>query len=204
MTDHPDFQLIKIRQCLIDLLKSFFYHEPDASKLGLWRGVMFSLSKEAISPEMDAAITELSSILSEKRLQDLTEEYYELFVNPMGRFNLNTSASYYLDGHNFGPTLADCREFLAQAGIIRKKGVYETEDSLVVMLDIYQQLIGLERAGKKDAANRETEFLRRFLLPLAEAVAENLEQNRKASFYKACGHFLKAYLCLETALTFSL
>ncbi len=202
MADHPDFRLIKIRSSLIDLLKSFFYGEPDASKLGLWRGVMFSLSRESISPEMDEAVEKLSRCLSEKGLQELKDEYYELFIDPFSKNSLNTNLSYYIDGHNFGPALVECREFLKKAGVEKRQDVTETEDSLVVMLDIYQGLINREKNGAGDASALEAEFLTRFLMPLGAAVEKALEGNRQAPFYEACCHFLNAYLLMERSLTF--
>ncbi len=202
MTAQPDFQLIKIRSSLTELIKSFFYSEPDASRLGLWRGVVFSLSDESISPEMDEAVAGLSRCISEKGLQDLKEEYYELFTNPFSRHSVNMNLSYYRDGHNFGQALVECREFLKKAGIEKKEGVSDTEDSLVVMLDIYQELINRERKDPADASVLEGEFLNRFLLPLGAALEKAMEKNPQASFYRACSHFLNAYLFMERSLTF--
>ncbi len=203
MTGQPDFQLIKIRKSLMDLLKSFFYEEPDANRLGLWRGVVYSLSKESVSPEMDAAIKELSECLSERGLKELQEEYYELFVNPFSKHSLKTTLSFYTDGHNFGSTLVAIREFLKNVGIQRREGVNETEDSLPVMLDIYQQLIAAEeKQGGQEAVERQAEFLKKFLVPLGKAVEKGLEANEKAHFYRACCHFLNACLLMESSLTF--
>ncbi len=202
MTELPDFQLIKTRISLVDLLKSFFYDEPDANKLGLWRGVIFALSSQSISPEMDEAVASLSESLSGTGLQELKDEYYELFVNPFSRQGLHTTASYYRDGHNFGTALVECREFLKKAGIEKRQGITETEDSLPVLLDVYQELIGREKNDAAEASALEAEFLGRFLLPLGNAMEKAVENNRRASFYKACCRFLNAYLLMERALTF--
>ncbi len=202
MTESADYQLIKIRIALLDLIKSFFHKEPDANRLSLWRGVVYSLSKETISIEMDQAIRELSNRLQEAGLEQLQDEYYELFVNPFSKHKLNLNASFYRDGHNFGNTLVACRDFLKKAGIEKRGGVADPEDSLVIMLDIYQELILMEKKDRHRAAELEAEFLNGFLFPLAEAVEKNLYRNDYASFYKACSRFLSAYLAMERSLTF--
>ncbi len=202
MEQRPDFQLIKIRSGILDLIKSFFTDEPDAERISLWRGVIFSLSQDSVTPEIDQAVSRLSQILSHKGIQELQDEYYELFINPFGRYQVNMTASYHLDGRNYGPTLAACRRFLIDAGIKKREGVTESEDSLPVMIDIYQSLVEAERKELLKAKTLQGEFLEQFLMPLSVSLIKALEENPRAKFYEGCCHLLLGYLSMEKYLIY--
>jgi len=199
--DLNDRQFSRIRLRFFDLLKSFFVEEPDAEKMSRWRGTFAALTKEEISPALDSAIRRLNTLLSHKSLPDLQEEYYQLFVNPYSESPVETTVSSYIDGHNYGPSLARLRDFLQEAELEKDKKITSSEDSLVIMLDTLATLIDDEKKDPEMARNYQGTLLTDYLGPFASRFNEALQDNKKADFYAACGSFLNGYLDLEKELT---
>ncbi|MCB2184401.1 MAG: molecular chaperone TorD family protein [Desulfobulbaceae bacterium] len=197
----PDKQLSRVRRRFLDLLKSFFVDEPDAEKMSRWRGTFAALGREKINPALDNAIQKLTIMLSDKSLQNIQDEYYQLFVNPYGENQVETTVSSYMDGHNYGPSLAELRGFLIEAELEKDKKFTESEDSLVVMLDALGTLIEDENESPEVARRHQDTLLNRFLEPFALQFSQALKENKEADFYAACGAFLSGYLDLEKGLT---
>lgn len=199
--DLNDKQLIRVRQRFFDLLKSFFTEEPDAEKMSRWRGTFAALTKEKISPSLDSSIQRLNNLLSDKSLSDLQEEYYQLFVNPFSDHQVTTTASSYLDGRNLGPSLATLRGFLLEVELEKDDKITDSEDSLVMMLDILSTLIEEEKSDPDKARRYQGTLIDQYLGPFGSKFASALKENEKAVFYEACGSFLNGYLDLEKGLT---
>lgn len=195
-----DREIKKIRLRMIDLIKSFYTGEPDAEKLSRWRGTFSALSRERVTPQFDQNVRDLYQCLEQRSLTDLQEEYYSLFTDPFNDNQLNMSASYYLDGKTYGETLVEIRSLFLEAGLEKNSDVIETEDSLVVMLDVLSMLIS-EDAEEHDADTRlQSELLQKYLLPFSECLKEACETNSAAEFYACCGKFFCGYLELEKDL----
>ena len=145
MNELTDKELIRTRLRFLDVIKSFFMDEPDAERLSRWRGFIAALSDEPVNPLMDAAVKELGRLLSEISLEDIRDEYYELFINPFSSDMVQTNLSHYLDGQAFGQTLVNFRGFMMEAGLVKNEDIDDTEDSLVFMLDILRALIEEEK-----------------------------------------------------------
>lgn len=191
-------EVIKVRLRLVDLVKSFFVSQPDAEKLSRWRGTFNALAAESVSAEFDRRVAAIRSCLQHKSLEELQEEYYKLFTDPFTDKGLQTSASYYLNGRSHGKTLVDIRTLLMEAGIERNAGTVDTEDSLVVMLDIYARLVEEEGAG--GGVHHQEQLLKKFMLPFAERLLESAQANQFADFYTLCCHFFRCYLEMEKEL----
>lgn len=202
MDELSDRDLIRVRLRFIDLIKSFFVEEPDAEKMSRWRGTFSALSKEQISPSFDSAVREIGDMLGKKTLAELQEEYYQLFVNPFDGDMIETNASYYLSGRNYGQTLVDVRGFMDEAGLRKDASVNGPEDSLVVLLDTFGALVELEKeVGEEDKARAlQTKIIADFLAPFAEKLQTAMHDNKKASFYRHCCKVLNGYLDLEKGL----
>jgi TorA maturation chaperone TorD len=193
--------VFRVRLRLLDLLKSFFDREPDAEKMARWRGIFAALARENINPVLDNAVRECVRLLGTRGLDDLQGEYYRLFTDPFAKNQVHIMASWYLDGHSFGQTLASLRAFLAEAGIRVAPGVREAEDSLVVMLDLLFSLIEEEKEnGSSRARQFQTRLLERYLIPFLIRFRQAVEENEDAPFYGACSRFLCGYLDLEKEL----
>lgn len=201
MDEFNDKELFRVRLRFLDLIKSFFIGEPDAEKMGRWRGTFTALTKEQVSPKFDSAVKELSGALHNRKLSELQEEYYHLFIDPFDGCKIETTASYYLDGKSYSKSLADIRSFMSEAGIKKNDNVKNPEDSLVVMLDAYSSLIEEEKTSKTvTAIENQAKLLEQFLEPFTEKFTSDLKGNEHADFYYLCTRILSGYLDLEKGL----
>ena len=195
-----DRDLILVRLRFIDIINSFFQGPPDAEKIARWRGIFAALTREQINPQLDTAAARLAHTLSAKNLQGLQDEYYALYIDPYSKSRLPLNASYYLDGRSFGPSLAELRELLKKAQLVRTGGISEPEDSLQFMLDTLFSLVEEERQGSSKAIELQGELLQHFLIPTVTRIVTEATANEKADFYLCCFLFLKEYLELEQGL----
>jgi TorA maturation chaperone TorD len=194
MTELSERELGRVRTRLYDLGKSFFAAAPDAEILGRWRGIVTALERESISPAMDEAVENLSRLLGEMNLQQIRDEFYELFINPYSEHSVNLTGSAQLNGKPYGETLVAYREFLKEAEIGKRADIPESEDSLVLMLDAMITLV------EQDNAPMQEKLLNEFLLPACSSLTAHLHNNPAARFYTTCAEFLQAYLELEKSL----
>lgn len=194
-------ELIRVRLRFIDLIKSFFVEEPDAEKMSRWRGTFSALSVEQVNPRFDAAVMEISKALSMKKLQELQDEFYDLFGNPIDGEPVEMTASYYLDGRSYSQSLVDIRSLMDDAGLKKEQHVSEPEDSLVVMLDTYGSLVEAEKDGDEEQAKKlQARLLEEFLEPFTEKFSAVLKENKRSDFYNLCCRILAGYLDLEKSL----
>lgn len=192
--------LCRVRLRFLDLFKSFFVDEPDAERMGRWRGTFSALAREQVSPCFDDAVRHISRILWQKRLKDLQGEYYYLFVDPFGG-GLATTASSGQNGCGDNQMLLDIRGLMAEAGLRKNPAVTQPEDSLVVMLDTFASLVEEERNGDGPRARQwQGRLLEEFLHPLVERLDADLRGNEHAEFYSHCCRVLGSYLDLEKGL----
>ena len=202
--NHPDYQLIRIRSALMELLKSFFAQEPDAELLASWRGAASALKDQDSNPGFKSAAERLSSILSQSSLKEIQAEHYELFTDPFSPSHVHTNVCWYLDGRNFGPSFAVYKAILKDAGLEKGPEAQGSEDEISIVLDAYQQLIDAERRGngngEESARQLQARLLHKILLPFSEKFASVLEQNEKARLYRACAGLLHECMILEKAL----
>lgn len=204
MEEMTEKELSRVRLRFIDIIKSFFFEEPDAEKMSRWRGIFTSLANETINLHFDASVKECVNHLSSKSLSDLEDEYYNLFVDPFSDRHIATTASFYQDGRHHGETLAKFRGLLMEAGIAKEDTVIETEDSIAVMLDVLSRFIEQELEGTDCARGYQTQIITEYLEPLVENIYQALEADERADFYASCGKFLKGYLDLERGLIMEL
>ncbi len=76
----------------------------------------------------------------------------------------------------------------------------QSEDSLLVMLDLFSTLIGDEKRDETDSRIHQETLLEEYLEPLSNFLLAALKENEAASFYVLCGEFLREYLSLEKLL----
>lgn len=199
MVNSADRELLRIRLRLIDLIKSFFFGEPDAEMLSRWRGIFAALVKQPAAPCVDGAAGEICRLLNTMSLSAIQREYAALFINQGNGERLPMTASRYLDGREFGMTLVRVREIMGEAGMFRRPGVIESEDSLPMLLDLFASLIEAEHEGRAVHEHRRC-LLTEILLPMSQKVYETVEQRVHGGFYPACSRLLCGYLLLEKEL----
>lgn len=198
MIDAEDREILQVRLRFVDLIKSFFLNQPDAERMSRWRGTFSALSKERVSPGFDRSVKEILGFLETKKLFELQDEYYHLFTDPFSEEQINTAASFYIDGRSYGQTLVDLRSLLAEAGFVKKDEVSESEDSLVVMLDVMIRLIEEEKNTGSDLVKQlQAKLLWNYLAPFSEKLKDACEAQESAVFYQACCALFVAYLDLE-------
>ncbi len=199
MKELNDKELLLVRLRFLDMIKSFFISQPDAERLSRWRGTFAALVKDPVTPEIDSAARELNKQLTSKKLEDLQDEYYALFTDPFSENHLNMMASHYIDGRNYGNTLIALRQFLHDTSINVENSLGDSEDSLVVMLDILVTLIGQQKQGD-DNSEEQGKLVNDFLLPCIDHLSKSAAQNQSAHFFEGCIRFCKGYLNLEKSL----
>lgn len=192
--------LSRVRLRFLDLIKSFFQEMPDAERLSRWRGIFAALDGEQVARPLDTSIRELGDFLPGTTLQDIQEEYRRLFVDPYSKDLLPLTASYYIDGKSFGPSLAELRQIMKQGQIITESDSNSPEDALPVMLDTLIALIGDEAAGACNTRPLQNQLLQQFLIPSVSKMGERMADIPEAVFYQQCIRFLKSYLDLEIRL----
>lgn len=199
MKELNDKELLLVRLRFLDLIKSFFISQPDAERLSRWRGTFAALVKDPVTPEIDSAARELNKQLTSKKLEDLQDEYYALFTDPFSENHLNMMASHYIDGRNYGNTLIALRQFLHDTSINVENSLGDSEDSLVVMLDILVTLVDQQKQGD-DNSEEQGKLVNDFLLPCIDHLSKSAAQNQSAHFFEGCIRFCKGYLNLEKSL----
>ncbi len=199
MTDLTERELNRVRLRFLDLVKSFFAVQPDAEIMGRWRGIITALEKEAINPAMDQAVRLLAEMLAGMNLEQIREEFYTLFADPFSKNTMETTASFYIDGRCYGQTLVDFREYLKDAEIGKYSDITESEDSLVLMLDVMVTLVEENDKQGKDNLVLQARLLN-FLVPFCTLFCQQLRDNTAATFYSGCADFLAAYIELEQEL----
>ncbi len=187
-------EILKVREFLLELLKSFFMLEPDEEVVEKWKKVLGALRGASGVESFDEAVEALYQHLASCDLSELKEEHYRYFVDPFSNKQLILNASFYVDGKNYGPTLAKLRDFLQKVGLEKKREFKEPEDSLICLLDFMIWLIYTQDEGGR---KRVEEFLREFLRPCVKGVAEALERRGEDGFYRKCIRLVEAYLNLE-------
>lgn len=196
----PENEITRIRLRLIDLIKSFFISKPDAELLSRWRGTFSALAKEQIAPIMDNSVHHLNEQLATRKLEDIQDEYYALFVDPFGDDHLNLYASHYFDGRNYGETLISVRQLFTDCGIAKEKDIADPEDSLPILIDLLGSLIELEKDGTSTEIH-QLKLVQSFLVPFVDKLKEEAAKNERADFYGAAIEFISGYLDLEKSLT---
>lgn len=200
MNELSDRELKRVRLRFFDLNKSFFVVRPDAEIMSRWRGIVTALGKEVVSPSMDQSVRLLGRLLSEMNLEQIQHEFYALFDDPFSEHSVDMAASCYIDGRRYGQTLIDFREFLKQAGIGKYQNITDSEDSLVLMLDVMVTLIEENEKDGRENSELQEILLSKFLAPMCTHFTKQLHENPVARFYSVCADFLAAYLDIEKGL----
>ncbi len=191
--NQENIAISQVRGFMYELSKSFFLEEPDQEKIERWREIIAPLATEAPNITLAEAARQLSRSLRELEMTAIKNEYYDLFVNPFSRRLINWTASYYVNGRNFGPKLVKIRQLMTEHGLVKEKEFKEPEDSLPVLLDLMTRLTELENE-LEDNQGAQQQLLHEFLLPLTTQISMRLQSDRKAQFYPLCAGFLEAWL----------
>jgi len=184
--------LNSMRKGVYNLIKSFFWESPKKQDIEAWRAFVANLSDDSINREFDKTIAFMKEALDNSDVESIKNEYYELFENPFGEGLSNLNASFLLEGKNFGESLVEIRDFLDDLKVVKDEDYKDTEDSILFMIDLMLYLI-----DSGNCVDIQQDFLKKFLTPSFERLAEILQTNEKAYFYATVGLFSKDYLDMD-------
>jgi TorA maturation chaperone TorD len=169
------------------LLAALLLRAPDAQMLA-------RLSRLQGTPTpIGLAHIALAEAANSTSVAAVQREYFELFIG-VGRGELLPYASYYLTGFLNEKPLARLRQDLMRLGLERAERHYDPEDHLGTLCEIMSGLAARQFAA---AADEESRFFGRHLLPWAPRFFADLETAKAANFYRAVGALGRVYFEVE-------
>jgi TorA maturation chaperone TorD len=184
----------RARADLYALLSRLFYAPPDDALLHALGG-----SDEMISEAEDAGLVlAWHDLITESALAQIDavrEEYDKLFVGT-GKAAITLYGAAYTTGPSSAKPLVTLREDLAALGLARREAVGEPEDHFSALCDVMRFLITGD--GQAVALDEQRKFFRMHIECWYRPLADAIEANQTANFYRPVGKFMRAFLELET------
>ncbi len=191
-------EISQARLTLYGLIKSFFEAPPDINKINAWEEILRQLKENTGFSSLDLSVTDLLASLKKTSLNEIQDEYYELFENPFSSNKVQLCASFYIDGRLLGQSLVKLRQLLYNLNLGRSKNFTETEDSFVFLLDTMMYLIQKGSADKWFFAQKE--LFNVYLFPCAKGIAGEIGKLSGFPVYKSVSGFVDSYFLLERCL----
>jgi TorA maturation chaperone TorD len=182
------------RANLYGLLARLWYAAPDQQLLET-----FSRSGDATDDAADSRLAQtwraLVRACAEATVEDVTHEYDSLFIGT-GSAEITLYCSYYLTETGRERVLVALRDELRELGLARTSATSEPEDHFAALLEIMRHLIvqGSSSAQITFQKNFFLRYIRSAYVPLAEAV----QTNGGAHFYKDVTRLTRAFLDIES------
>jgi len=140
------------------------------------------------------AHTALANAAEDTSPDRLEREFFDLFIG-LGRGELLPYGSYYLTGFLNERPLARLRDDLREFGIVRAENQDEPEDHAAVLCEI---MAGLTAGRFPAAAGAQEHFFKKHLAPWMPRFFIDLEQNKRANFYRHVGTIGRLFIEIET------
>lgn len=174
------------------LLARLFYAGPDAQVLQAIAG-----SNEIVTDGGPLA-GPWSVLAAAARAMDAEAarlEYDEVFVGT-GKAEVTPYAAFYLAETGREKILVRLRQDLASLGLGKSGAGHEPEDHVAALFEVMRHLIS---QGSDDAAlQKQRDFFSRYIERCFEPFCSAISKSERANFYKPVGHFVKAFLLVET------
>jgi len=178
----------RARADIYRLLAALLAGPPDQALLEL----LGNLESEATAgTAMNSAWQELRAAAENSGVQDVQQEYFNLFIG-LGRGELVPYASWYVHGLLMEKLLASLRDELAVLGLERRDGVSEPEDHVAALCEVMEMIICESELSFKQAAFFET-----YLEPWMGRFFVDLQEAETAVFYKTVGRLGQQFLDVE-------
>ncbi len=187
----PEHEQLRAQQW--GLIASLLVAAPDRAMLDALAGL------SGDDTALGQAYSVLARTAAEANAEDVTQEYFELFVG-VGRGELLPFASFYITGFLNERPLADLRQDLLLMGVERAAGRFEPEDHVASLAEIMSGLA----AGDFDAsvlgcgAAGEAGFFARHLAPWVGQFFDDLAVAPSARFYRAVAEVGRIFTDIET------
>ena len=184
-----DVQIKQTRTFFYELIKETFTREPDGIYFDKVKTLIDNLknAEEKIG-NLEFIIESFEEVFRNYTIENLKDEYNNLFVDPFNDNMINLNASYYLDGKNFGKTLVNIREFIWKLNLIKNEDVPYTEDSIGFLCDVMVYLI--EHGCNQTQMTLFVEYISPFWGKFSSA----LKENESSNFYACFGELIRFFL----------
>lgn len=167
------------------LIKDTFASEPTEKYFDMTKNFVENLADISNDIEKLSFITEsFNDVFNKYGFKDLKDEYDKVFIDPFNDNLINLNASYYMDGKNFGKTLADVREFIWNMNLIRDENVSAPEDSVAFICDVMVYLV------ENACIETQKTFFDRFVEPFFIKFSKTLKENELSNFYACMGEIV--------------
>jgi TorA maturation chaperone TorD len=178
------------------LLSRLFYAPPDGTLLRALAG-----SDEMISEAEGAGLVlawhDVIAASTLAEIDAVREEYDELFVGT-GKAAITLYGAAYARGPSAEKPLVTLREDLVALGLARREAVGEPEDHFSALCDVMRFLIAGDAQVPAMALDRQRKFFHTHMESWYRRLADAIEANERANFYRPVGKFMRAFLELET------
>lgn len=180
----------QMRADLYSLLGKILFFTPDKTTLENLAGL------QGDDTEMGKAFNTLANLSSKMNLQEISEEYNDLFIG-MGRGELLPYGSYYLTGFLNEKPLAKLRNSMRELGIERDESIKEPEDHIGRLFEMMSNMI-VGNYGKPMDLQTQKTFYETHIEPWAEHFFKDLEAAKNSRFYQPVGTIGRLFVEIET------
>ena len=178
-----------LRAQVYDLLGALLREAPSGQVLQQLAGL------SGDETPLGSAITSLSKIAKQARVDQAKREFHDLFVG-LGRGELLPYASYYMTGFLNEKPLAKLRQDMARLNIERAPSVYEPEDNIGSLCEMMAGLI-LGRFGVPASLQTQKDFFATHLSPWAGHFFSDLEGAEYSLLYTPVGTVGARFIDIE-------
>ena len=142
--------------------------------------------------EVGEAWQELKMAADQADLEALDDEYHDLFIG-VGRGEIIPYGSWHITGFLMDKPLSDLRDDLRALGFESDPDSKEPEDHIAAICETMSILIGADDVE----GYQQRRFYLKHLYPWAQKFFEQLQQAKKADFYRAVGLLGQRFIQLE-------
>lgn len=167
------------------LLATLFRQAPTKDLIDFLANLEF----EDNGTSMGQAWSELSSASANANVEELEDEYQELFIG-IGRGEVVPFASWHLTGSLMEKPLAEIRTHLHQLGLERSEYVKEPEDHIAALLETMAYL-----CVQPDVLQKS--FFNKHVAPWYERLVAQIKDAQHTRYYHAVAKLMDAFLSLE-------
>ena len=181
----------QMRADIYNLLGSILFAPPSQQMIDTVGGLSGDES------EMGTAFDGLAKMAGKFTLQEITDEFNDLFIG-MGRGELLPYGSYYLTGFLNEKPLAKLRNSMRELGIAREEAVKEPEDHIGRLFEMMSGLI-TGRYGSPAGLEEQREFYSTHIEPWAGHFFGDLESAKSSRFFQPVGTIGRLFVEIETS-----
>ena len=175
------------------LLSQLFYAAPGPELLGQLQ-VAVTEAPDA-GGFLEEPWRELVACARSLNAEQLATEFNSLFGG-VGKPEVYLFGSHYLSGFLNEKPLVRLRDDLAELGLARSEGMFETEDHVAYVLEVMRFLIAGEDAAVSNLT-RQQAFFSAHVQNWLPALCQTLQAHQRALFYGRLAAFTESFISVE-------